>query len=346
MARIAVVGAGIAGLVVAKELYQKKHDITIFDKGKSVGGRISNRRVTINQEEYIFEHGLSLLNRDFAHYELIKQYIDQNQLKTFEGKSVQITDDCFIPQNGEFLCSTSRITDLPKSFMDQHFHFNSQICIHQIQFKEDKWLLSSLAEMQTERDRHLVEDLTFGPFDILILAIPPKQLAPLVFDQHPEYAKLALSAKANSMWVNLCVFDESLQLPFDHYTFPKNSPFRALIKENAKPNRNYTKEAWTIQMGFQWSAQNLEKSNEEILPLILDELSAFCSAQGGQMQKTLFSEAHRWRYAHFEPNDSYPTYIFDPKDNMGICGDFLTGSHIIDVIFGSIMLSQEIGRNG
>ena len=39
---IAIIGAGISGLIAARNLIQK-HNVTIFDKSRGVGGRMSTR---------------------------------------------------------------------------------------------------------------------------------------------------------------------------------------------------------------------------------------------------------------------------------------------------------------
>ncbi len=43
--RVAIVGAGIAGLMAAGELRRGGHDVVLFDKGRSPGGRLATRRV-------------------------------------------------------------------------------------------------------------------------------------------------------------------------------------------------------------------------------------------------------------------------------------------------------------
>ncbi len=42
--RVAVVGAGLSGLVAARELV-RGHEVVVFDKGRSVGGRLATRRI-------------------------------------------------------------------------------------------------------------------------------------------------------------------------------------------------------------------------------------------------------------------------------------------------------------
>ena len=52
MTRITIIGAGLSGLTAADSL--KDHaEITIFEKARSVGGRMLNRRA----EPYFFDHG-------------------------------------------------------------------------------------------------------------------------------------------------------------------------------------------------------------------------------------------------------------------------------------------------
>ena len=43
--KIAVIGAGIAGLACAEALAAKGSDVTLFDKGRRAGGRMSTRLV-------------------------------------------------------------------------------------------------------------------------------------------------------------------------------------------------------------------------------------------------------------------------------------------------------------
>ena len=43
--RIIIVGAGLSGLMAAQSCVQAGHDVIVFDKGRSVGGRLATRRV-------------------------------------------------------------------------------------------------------------------------------------------------------------------------------------------------------------------------------------------------------------------------------------------------------------
>ncbi len=61
--RIAVVGAGLSGLAAARELARAGHDVTVFDKGRSPGGRLATRRIG----GATFDHGAQFFTvRDAA----------------------------------------------------------------------------------------------------------------------------------------------------------------------------------------------------------------------------------------------------------------------------------------
>lgn len=51
--RVVVVGAGLSGLVAARDLVAAGHEVTVFDKGRSPGGRLATRRIGAAT----FDHG-------------------------------------------------------------------------------------------------------------------------------------------------------------------------------------------------------------------------------------------------------------------------------------------------
>ena len=54
--RIAVIGAGMAGLACAQELARADAKVTVFERARGLGGRLATRR----QGNLAFDHGVQL----------------------------------------------------------------------------------------------------------------------------------------------------------------------------------------------------------------------------------------------------------------------------------------------
>lgn len=71
--RIIVVGAGLSGLMAARELVNSAHEVIVFDKGRGVGGRLATRRI----ENATLDHGaqfFTVRSDEFATH--VQRWID------------------------------------------------------------------------------------------------------------------------------------------------------------------------------------------------------------------------------------------------------------------------------
>ena len=55
--RVAVIGAGISGLVAARDLVSSGHEVLVIEKSRGLGGRMAARRA----EDTVLDHGLPVL---------------------------------------------------------------------------------------------------------------------------------------------------------------------------------------------------------------------------------------------------------------------------------------------
>ena len=72
--RVIVVGAGLAGLMAARELTAAGSQVTIIDKGRGVGGRMATRRVESSAGTAIFDHGAQFFT---ARSDEFRRLVDQ-----------------------------------------------------------------------------------------------------------------------------------------------------------------------------------------------------------------------------------------------------------------------------
>ena len=71
--RVAVAGAGLAGLVAAVELAESGHDVTVYETNEEVGGRVRS----VRRDGYVFDRGFQVL---FTAYPEARRYLDYDAL--------------------------------------------------------------------------------------------------------------------------------------------------------------------------------------------------------------------------------------------------------------------------
>src|SRR5512137_80947 len=87
--RVAIVGAGLAGLACARTLAAHGIELALYDKGRSAGGRLATRRVEQDGQVYAFDHGAQYLTARGA---LFRALLDAAGARTWpaEGKRVGV----------------------------------------------------------------------------------------------------------------------------------------------------------------------------------------------------------------------------------------------------------------
>ncbi|MCU1361160.1 MAG: hypothetical protein JWN99_2449 [Ilumatobacteraceae bacterium] len=76
--KVAIVGAGLSGLMAARSLVQAGHEVVVFDKGRSPGGRLATRRIG----DARVDHGAQFFTvRDDAFARFVQQWHDDGVVR-------------------------------------------------------------------------------------------------------------------------------------------------------------------------------------------------------------------------------------------------------------------------
>jgi len=71
--KITVVGAGLSGLIAARDLASRGHTVVVVDKGRGVGGRLATRRIG----DAVFDHGAQFFTvRDPRFQAIVDEWLD------------------------------------------------------------------------------------------------------------------------------------------------------------------------------------------------------------------------------------------------------------------------------
>jgi photolyase PhrII len=307
--RVAVIGAGLSGLIAARTLTDHGLNVQVIEKSRGAGGRMATRRTDEGPQ---FDHGAQYFTvRDDRFQRYVQSWIAEGIVAPWEGRIATLSGGTVEMKEK----TTPRFVGVPKMnavcrhlARDVEIQFRTQI--DSIQREGNAWYL------RTD------DDQSVGEFDYVITSAPAPQSAKLL----SSVAALRESAEGTPMigcWAAMVAFDPSLDLPFDG-AFVQESLLSWIARNSTKPGRTSEPETWVLHASPEWSDEHIDADPEEVLPELL---RAFAEATGRQLDRPSFASCHRWRYANVqEPLNQ--RCLFDPESGVGACGDWCGGPRV------------------
>jgi predicted NAD/FAD-dependent oxidoreductase len=291
----AIIGAGMAGLACADGLQTAGHRVTLFDKGRGPGGRMSTRRLETRHGTVAFDHGAQYFTaRDPRFVQLVRAWSEAGIASPWPlaGADAWVG----VPGMNEVV--------------------RRMAAAHKVEWDH---LVTSLARKETSWWLTGRRGET-GPFDAVVLAIPAEQALPMLSLHDFAMGRTALNARSQPCWTGMFVFHR----PLDGLApVVRNAGEIAWAARNsAKPGRA-SAEAWVVQASGSWSCRWLEASPQHISTMLL---AALARAAGRKIPEPVAATAHRWRYA-LSPGTGDGA-LWNEAIALGACGDWLLGPRV------------------
>lgn len=304
--RIAIVGAGLAGLVAAHRLHHHKLDVHVFDKGRGVGGRTSVRR----HDGLEFDHG--------AQYFTVRDERFAAQVRAWQRAGVADLwhSRIGVYEDGAWRESPAqaRYVGVPgMNAIARHLARDLQVSTG-----------SRVAALMRAEDRWRLCDDTgaeLGSFAAVIVALPAPQAADLLRGRS-TLADPAAHCSMSPCWAVMLGFEAPLEVEFDA-AFINDPPLAWIARNNAKPGRS-PGSAWTLHAAPQWSADHLEETPARVTDTLTHE---FRRLIGRPVPATVHVAAHRWRYASV-PQPLNVGSLCDADAQLVVCGDWCQGGRV------------------
>jgi predicted NAD/FAD-dependent oxidoreductase len=300
--KIAIIGAGFSGCNLYNNLKDKYENITIFEKSRGIGGRISTKYI----DDKFIDHGTSTLipitdDLKFFCLDLVKNGV------------LKAKYDEFIPKNG--------INSICKFLIDEK-DLRTNTKITKAQNIDNKWIL--------EDENHKIYD----DFDLLFITIPAPQILEIQIELPNDFKEKLSNIKYNSIFSMILYSNEDIKL--NENKLYENSNIENIIN-NSKKYGYKDFSSYVIHSSKEFANSVNYKTKEEIYELFIENLDDEIKKDLDRF--TIIP--HLWKYATAKSSLDMP-YFFNEEKNIGICGDYFNHSNIEAALLSSELLGNKI----
>ena len=304
MADIAVIGAGISGLVAARRLHEAGHVVSVFDKSRGVGGRMATRRAG----DWRFDHGAQFFTARGAAFR------DFVAAGVREGWAAPWFEDRFVGVP---------TMNAPAKALAEGLNVTLGTEIAWLSRASGRWRLSTADAQLT------------GAFDAVLVAAPAPQAARMISTADIDPAPVVGDVTYAPCWTLMLGFGDAPALPRDHMR-RDDGPVAWMARNASKPGRPVG-EAVVVHASPDWSREHLEAPGATVEN---DMLAAFRD-MSGVTEAPVFRAVHRWRYAMVE--SAMPSSCWwDADEGLGACGDGFGGPRVEAAFDSGVALARHV----
>ena len=298
--KIAIIGAGFSGCNLYNNLKEKYENITIFEKSRGVGGRLSTKYI---EDKYI-DHGTPFLipstdDLKFFCLDLAKNQILRARYDTFYPKN-GINSICKFLINKDDLITNCKITKAFKS--------------------ENKWNLID------------ENNISYEGFDLLYITIPAPQVLQINIELENDIKEKISKITYDSIFTLILYSNKNLKL--NESKIYENPDIEDIV-DNSKKYLYKDFSSYVIHTTKDFANCVNDNSKEDILDILME---SFDDEIRNQIEEFTIIP-HLWKYAMAKNSLDMP-YFIDKKQNIGITGDYFNHNNLEASLASSELLSN------
>ena len=328
---VAIVGAGLSGLFAARTLFDHGLKVTVFEKSRGLGGRMSTRRTDEFDE---FDHGaqyFTVRDRRFERYVHAWRQLGLVSRWPVPGNGQKIV----VIRNGEVTSesgSQERFVGVPAmNSLAKHLAVGLEVVLE-----------NRIAHIEPTANGHQLSDeqnIRLGTFDSVIVSAPAEQTCELLAE-YPDLKRRVEPIDMQPCWATLLSF----AMPITHDwvgAFVHDSFLSWIARNSTKPGRDRQTENVILHANPEWTAANWDVKPEAVVDSMLEE---FWRVTKAVHQSPSYAKAHRWRFALAKEPEKQECF-FDPELLVGACGDWANGSRVEGAFLsGMAVAGRLLGR--
>ena len=314
---IAIVGAGISGLMAATYLAEKGKNSVLFDKGRGPGGRMSTRRFG----EFRLDHGAQFFTVRDPRFEKYVQSWEKAGVAKIWCKGFSGAGDGHPRFRG-----TEGMNSIPKWLAGQ-LDVRTGHKVKSVRFVNQSWHLDFEASPSVSADQ-------------LLMTSPVPQTIALL-----EAGRVELSTSTKN-YLRLISYDPCIAmmvLPKDPLSMPEHGGWQIneeplqFVADNQLKGLSNPGQALTIHLGPQASTEHWESEPEKLIELVRGELR-----ERGKELDIKDIQIHRWRYSQPARLHDESFLVAEDVPNLVFAGDAFAGPKIEGAALSGLSAAQAM----
>jgi predicted NAD/FAD-dependent oxidoreductase len=330
---IGIIGASISGLIAGKRLADAGHDVTVIEKNRTIGGRLS----TIELDNLYLDFGLT-------HFEA-NTHTFKSFLKNYESDGIvnKWTDEFSLFDGTELYKVDPNSDPNPK--------FAGINGIQAIAEKLGRWVdikseekaggLTYIGPDRSKKRSWMINltDISVFECDAVILATPAVEAYGVIQTAQNQTATRRIIRHINEVQYDGTI---SLAVTYDNEV-PKwqgikceKSSIRWMSNESSKQDTD--KAALVIQSTHEFFRKHAQTDDEKVKQLLLEEAS---NVVGSWVRQSKSTYLHRWKYFEARnPIDEYFMELEMEEAPLALIGDYLGGNTLENAFVSGYNLAE------
>lgn len=306
---VAIVGAGISGLSLARILADKNMTSFIIEKSKALGGRLATRR----DGESTYDHGAAFYENSSEQSMLWhRRWVESHKSKLW-----------FSENNSQYICGTQGMTALAKDLAEGLQIFNNEKVL-------SFGILKNGVNIFCESGKILHAES-------LVLTSPLPQSIEILENSNIVYPEALKKIQYSKAVVGLFELASDASAFEFNYIKPQGAIFSISNNQAKGISKNL---ALSVLMSQEWSELHFDLQEDRLIELVKAELAVLFK----QKPEIAKAQIKKWRYS--QPQSAY-SQKFEVLSNARVflAGDAFGGPSVSGAISSAQAVSEEIFKN-